>query len=108
MDDVAEAIAIGGRIGRRVVVIGTLTGGTLAAWAQFGSTTGPAAPSGEVMNFQAYQGMLAGLGPERAAQQVQRLVQGGVSFRVSTPAEARQLPSGTPIILPDGTQGRVP
>lgn len=28
--------------------------------------------------------------------------------RVSSPAEARALPSGTPIILPDGTTGRVP
>lgn len=28
--------------------------------------------------------------------------------RVSSPAEARKLPSGTPIILPDGTPGRVP
>jgi hypothetical protein len=28
--------------------------------------------------------------------------------RVGSPDEARRLPSGTPIILPDGTQGRVP
>lgn len=28
--------------------------------------------------------------------------------RVNTPDEARRLPSGTPIILPDGTMGRVP
>ena len=28
--------------------------------------------------------------------------------RVSSPQEARQLPSGTPILLPDGTTGRVP
>jgi hypothetical protein len=28
--------------------------------------------------------------------------------QVSSPDEARRLPSGTPIILPDGTQGRVP
>lgn len=28
--------------------------------------------------------------------------------RVNSPDEARRLPSGTPIILPDGTQGRVP
>jgi hypothetical protein len=28
--------------------------------------------------------------------------------KVSSPAEARKLPSGTPIILPDGSQGRVP
>ena len=31
--DVAEAVAVGGRIGGRVVLIGTSTGGTLATWA---------------------------------------------------------------------------
>jgi esterase/lipase len=31
--DASEAVAIGGRIGERVVLIGTSTGGTLAAWA---------------------------------------------------------------------------
>jgi hypothetical protein len=30
------------------------------------------------------------------------------AVRVTSPDEARRLPSGTPIILPDGTQGRVP
>jgi len=33
LDDTAEAIAIGGRIGERVVLVGTSTGGTLALWA---------------------------------------------------------------------------
>jgi len=33
MDDTAEAIAVGGRIGDRVVVMATSTGGTLALWA---------------------------------------------------------------------------
>jgi len=33
LDDTAEAIAIGGRIGERVVLMGTSTGGTLALWA---------------------------------------------------------------------------
>jgi alpha-beta hydrolase superfamily lysophospholipase len=33
LDDTAEAIAIGGRIGGRVVLMGTSTGGTLALWA---------------------------------------------------------------------------
>jgi hypothetical protein len=32
----------------------------------------------------------------------------GEPVRVRTPAEARQLPSGTRIILPDGSEGRVP
>lgn len=96
-------------------------GGTLVntrdpgAVAQFGgqlpmgqSTAPTGTSSNNVMNFEAYQGMLAGLGPERAARQVQRLIEGGVVFAVNSPAQARQLPSGTPILLPDGTQGRVP
>lgn len=33
LDDTAEAVAIGSRIGERVVVMGTSTGGTLATWA---------------------------------------------------------------------------
>lgn len=33
LDDAAEAVAIGGRIGERVVLMGTSTGGTLALWA---------------------------------------------------------------------------
>jgi esterase/lipase len=33
LDDAAEAVAIGARIGERVVLIGTSTGGTLALWA---------------------------------------------------------------------------
>lgn len=33
LDDTAEAVAIGARIGRRVVLVGTSTGGTLATWA---------------------------------------------------------------------------
>ncbi|HET9948132.1 MAG TPA: alpha/beta fold hydrolase [Longimicrobiales bacterium] len=33
LDDVAEAVAVGGRIGERVVLVGTSTGGTLALWA---------------------------------------------------------------------------
>lgn len=33
LDDTAEAVAIGARIGDRVVLVGTSTGGTLATWA---------------------------------------------------------------------------
>ena len=33
LDDVAEAVAVGARIGSRVVLVGTSTGGTLATWA---------------------------------------------------------------------------
>jgi hypothetical protein len=65
-------------------------------------------PGGEVMNFEAFQASAQQLGPDRARAFVQRLVQGGVRFAVQTPEQARQLPSGTPIILPDGTPGVVP
>lgn len=33
LDDTAEAVAIGSRLGERVVLVGTSTGGTLATWA---------------------------------------------------------------------------
>jgi alpha-beta hydrolase superfamily lysophospholipase len=32
LDDAAEAVAVGGRIGERIVLMGTSTGGTLALW----------------------------------------------------------------------------
>ena len=32
MDDAAEAVAVGGSIGERIVLVGTSTGGTLALW----------------------------------------------------------------------------
>lgn len=89
-------------------------GGTLvdtnnpAAVAQFGGAMPSAAPSGQTMTFEQFQGIAQSLSPEAAARQVQRLVQGGVVFSVSTPEQARQLPSGTPIYLPDGSIGRVP
>jgi hypothetical protein len=65
-------------------------------------------PGGEVMNFEAFQASAQQLGPDRARAFVQRLVQGGVRFAVQTPEQARQLPSGTPIVLPDGSVGVVP
>lgn len=43
---------------------------------------------------------------EQDARRGGQPAQGAV--RVTSPDEARRLPSGTPIILPDGTQGRVP
>ncbi len=39
LDDTAEAVAIGGRIGDRVVLVGTSTGGTLATWAAMRAET---------------------------------------------------------------------
>lgn len=64
--------------------------------------------AGEVITFDQLQGMARGLNPDALTRQIQRLTQGGVLFSVSDPTQARQLPSGTPILLPDGTQGRVP
>lgn len=61
--------------------------------------------SGQPFTFEQYQGAVNGLGPQGAAQWLQR---NGIAIQVQTPDQARQLPSGTPIILPDGSQGRVP
>ena len=44
----------------------------------------------------------------RASATVPQIGSAGQPVRVSTPDEARRLPSGTRIILPDGTEGRVP
>jgi hypothetical protein len=66
------------------------------------------APSGEVMNFEALASTAQQLGPERSQAFIGRLIQGGVRIAVSTPDQARQLPRGTPIVLPDGTPGVVP
>lgn len=71
-------------------------------------SAGGGSTSGEVMTFQQLQGIAQSLSPEALQRQIGRLVQGGVVFSVSSPEQARQLPSGTPILLPDGTQGRVP
>ena len=52
--------------------------------------------------------VLQSLGPNgQAAFQKWRTEQ-GIQIHVNSPQEARQLPSGTPIILPDGSQGQVP
>jgi len=48
------------------------------------------------------------LGPNGQAAFQKWLQDNRVQIRVSTPQEASALPSGTPIILPDGTEGRVP
>jgi hypothetical protein len=39
---------------------------------------------------------------------VERLLKGAERVKVATPEEARKLPSGTPIELPDGSPGVVP
>lgn len=52
-----------------------------------------------------YQALVQRYGPEQVAQ---RIGQGGAIVTVQTPDEARTLPSGTRILLPDGSEGRVP
>lgn len=64
-----------------------------------------AAQSGPELTFEQVQGAVNGLGPEGAAGFLQR---NGYRVRVSTPEQARSLPSGTRIILPDGSEGVVP
>ena len=89
-------------------------GGTLVntrdsgAVSEFGQQGGVPGVTGETMTFEQFQGMVQQLSPAAAARQVQRLSQAGVRFSVSTPEQARQFPSGTQIILPDGSLGVVP
>ena len=52
--------------------------------------------------------VLQSLGPNGGAAFQKWLQDTGVKIHVSTPDEAKLLPSGTPITLPDGTEGRVP
>lgn len=52
-----------------------------------------------------YRGAVNGLGVQGASQWMQR---NNIRVTVRTPQEAMTLPSGTPILLPDGSEGRVP
>lgn len=65
------------------------------------------APNGypEDLTLEQYRGAVNGLGGPAAQSWLQR---NGLKVRVNTPAEADQLPSGTKIILPDGSEGEVP
>lgn len=62
-------------------------------------------PAGNVINAEMYRGATNGLGAQGAADWAQR---NNIVVAVRSPQEARQLPSGTRIRLPDGTIGRVP
>ena len=64
-----------------------------------------ASQGGPELTFEQVQGAVNGLGPEGAAGFLQR---NGYRVRVSTPQQARSLPSGTRIVLPDGSEGVVP
>lgn len=59
----------------------------------------------EPLTFQAVEGALKTLGPQGAVGLLQR---NGNTVRVNSPEEAMQLPKGTKLILPDGTEGVVP
>lgn len=48
------------------------------------------------------------LGPNGQAAFGKWMQDNGIKVHVTTPQEASQFPSGTPLILPDGTEGRVP
>ena len=65
------------------------------------------APNGypEHLTMEQYQGAVNGLGPAAASSWIKR---NGLKVQVSTPQEAESLPSGTIIILPDGSEGEVP
>ncbi len=58
-----------------------------------------------VFRVDQYQAAVQQLGPVAAVDFAKR---NGFKIQVTTPQEAEGLPSGTPILLPDGTEGEVP
>jgi hypothetical protein len=83
---------------------------SLAAFGQMAPPQpGGPAPQGtggnDAITMEIYRGAVNGLGAQGAAAWLQR---NGLPVAVTSPNEARQLPSGTRIILPDGSEGRVP
>lgn len=84
-----------------------------ARWAIGGGTQAPQPPTeqplapqdGGTLTVEQYRGAVNGLGADGAAAWLQR---NNLPVQVATPAEARTLPRGTRIILPDGSEGRVP
>lgn len=75
----------------------------IAVPAQMAPQQTPAQPRKPV-SMQAAMDVVRQAGP-KAAEFVRN---NGFAVQVTTPDEARQLPSGTPIILPDGSEGVVP
>lgn len=82
---------------RVVTIPNTYAGGQQPAPAQ--------QQGGNVINAEMYRGATNGLGAQGAADWAQR---NNIVVAVRSPQEARQLPSGTRIRLPDGSIGRVP
>lgn len=65
----------------------------------------PTAQQQDPITAEMYRGAVNGLGDQGAADWIKR---NGLVISVTTPQEARSLPSGTRIRLPDGTEGVVP
>lgn len=65
----------------------------------------PQQPQQEPLTFDMYQGAVGAQGKAWADNW---LKQNNLPIRVTTPQQAHSLPSGTAIILPDGSTGRVP
>lgn len=66
----------------------------------------PQQAASNVVTMQDLQRMARGMGSADAMMNWMR--RNSVTVRVATPQEAMNLPSGTPILLPDGTIGSVP
>lgn len=63
------------------------------------------AETGPILTYEQASGMVNGLGVNGASEMLKR---NNYRVRVNTPDEARRLPSGTKIVLPDGSPGVVP
>ena len=70
-----------------------------------GSPLSQPAPQQNVVSYDDFRNALVTRGANVARQE---LAQSGAAVAVQSPDEARTLPSGTRIILPDGSEGRVP
>lgn len=86
---------------------GNVRMGSLPALPQVGGPTPQASPqqAQEALTFGQFKAYADVQGLPKAAQWAR---QNGLTIRVTTPQEAEQLPSGTRIILPDGSEGVVP
>ena len=97
-------------------LIGAMSGGQLQPQAQ---QTAPLSndQGGAILGNTARTSAISGadalkvrqsMGPNGQAAFSKWLSDNGIKIHVSSPQEAGQLPSGTVIMLPDGTEGRVP
>lgn len=77
----------------------------IAVPAQAAPQQAPHAPQQEPLTYGQFKAYADVQGLPKAAEWAR---QNGLSIRVNTPQEAEQLPRGTRIILPDGSEGVVP